>query len=684
MRKKRAWSTRKDDVDSQETAAFEAAVAAARDTAVKSGEFLSNAKSDLTEHRRWLKAQSAAVERDRARHERWLERQSDRRAAIERKEHTRLQRQARRERASQAAGASAGYVTSLFLDAIASIGASIKYVVVSIGRGFAFVGANLRDGTLYVAHLIGAGVGWVAAKVKASVLAIGAMVAAAFTWSGGKALASGRAGGAALSTGSAFVSSKTVSSVRSGGKALASALAFVSAKVQSSARAGGSVLAAGSTAVASKAQSSARVGGSALAAGSSLVASKADVFTKSAGRSLGAGFSVASAKGAGLTAAMGTSASRGFSVVSDNASALTAASKRRLSAGFAWSKAGALKLAPALSVHLANVGRQAERYAKAGASHAKHGLDKAKGGLDKAKAPVPTRGGAPATVTEVYGPFYEGFWVEGVSRNEPQGLVPEDVAPRVGRQNALSSWAQALQGQGARVRNAWAENPFVKNERARTRDVELSQMMIIAGAVLLVCGGLLLGGGFALRAGASATPGAGTATPEVSGEALDGIAWTFEDLDRPLPDRAVFTLSGTPEAFRINGLSITGTNQSDQALTGVHAILKPDVQRPDLKLILQVDGLTGSAGEDAAEALDVVPANTVPAHAPFRLVFPFPPEAMDGEDGITVAEFFDSYGGLLLKFRYEIDGKQKSLIQYLPPDLLEAQLDEVVAEASGS
>jgi hypothetical protein len=684
MRKKRAWSTRKDDVDSQETAAFEAAVAAARDTAVKSGEFLSNAKSDLTEHRRWLKAQSAAVERDRARHERWLERQSDRRAAIERKEHTRLQRQARRERASQAAGASAGYVTSLFLDAIASIGASIKYVVVSIGRGFAFVGANLRDGTLYVAHLIGAGVGWVAAKVKASVLAIGAMVAAAFTWSGGKALASGRAGGAALSTGSAFVFSKTVSSVRSGGKALASALAFVSAKVQSSARAGGSVLAAGSTAVASKAQSSARVGGSALAAGSSLVASKADVFTKSAGRSLGAGFSVASAKGAGLTAAMGTSASRGFSVVSDNASALTAASKRRLSAGFAWSKAGALKLAPALSVHLANVGRQAERYAKAGASHAKHGLDKAKGGLDKAKAPVPTRGGAPATVTEVYGPFYEGFWVEGVSRNEPQGLVPEDVAPRVGRQNALSSWAQALQGQGARVRNAWAENPFVKNVRARTRDVELSQMMIIAGAVLLVCGGLLLGGGFALRAGASATPGAGTATPEVSGEALDGIAWTFEDLDRPLPDRAVFTLSGTPEAFRINGLSITGTNQSDQALTGVHAILKPDVQRPDLKLILQVDGLTGSAGEDAAEALDVVPANTVPAHAPFRLVFPFPPEAMDGEDGITVAEFFDSYGGLLLKFRYEIDGKQKLLIQYLPPDLLEAQLDEVVAEASGS
>ena len=76
--------------------------------------------------------------------------------------------------------------------------------------------------------------------------------------------------------------------------------------------------------------------------------------------------------------------------------------------------------------------------------------------------------------------------------------------------------------------------------------------------------------------------------------------------------------------------------------------------------------------------------NTVPPHAPFRLVFPFPPEAMDGEEGITSEEFFESYGGLLLKLRYEIDGKQKSIIQYLPPELLKSQLDEVAAEAGGS
>ncbi len=73
----------------------------------------------------------------------------------------------------------------------------------------------------------------------------------------------------------------------------------------------------------------------------------------------------------------------------------------------------------------------------------------------------------------------------------------------------------------------------------------------------------------------------------------------------------------------------------------------------------------------------------MPTGANFRLVFPFPPEAMDGEDGITVEEYFESYGGVLLKLRYEVDGTQKSLIQYLPPDVLKAQLDEVSAEAGG-
>ncbi len=57
---------------------------------------------------------------------------------------------------------------------------------------------------------------------------------------------------------------------------------------------------------------------------------------------------------------------------------------------------------------------------------------------------------------------------------------------------------------------------------------------------------------------------------------------------------------------------------------------------------------------------------------------------MGGEDGITVEEFFESYGGLLLKLRYETDGAEKAVIQYLQPELLKAQLDEVAAQAGGS
>ncbi len=206
-------------------------------------------------------------------------------------------------------------------------------------------------------------------------------------------------------------------------------------------------------------------------------------------------------------------------------------------------------------------------------------------------------------------------------------------------------------------------------------------MMIIAGAVLLVCGGLLLGGGLILRTGA----GAGAAQ-QAAEEAVGGIDWTFDRLDLPLPERAVFTLSGTPESFRINGLSVSGVNQSDQPLTAIEAILKPDVQRPDLKLTLKVDRPVPPSGEgDAkAQAVDIVPPNTVPPHALFRLVFAFPPEAMDGQDGLTVEEFFESYGGLLLKLRYETSGTQKAVIQYLPPELLKAQLDEVTAQAGGS
>jgi hypothetical protein len=452
------------------------------------------------------------------------------------------------------------------------------------------------------------------------------------------------------------------------------------------------------------------------------VVARASVLSRSAGRSIGSGFSVASARGSALADATGRSTSPRFARLGEQASAFKAAGKRQLATGYRWSKTRGAALGSAVYVRMVRLGRQAERYARAKSSHAEGVFSRTKLAVpvpaSSSAAPPPPpafveiygphRDGveivghpandpwmpaaAPAAETvppdgkaaepEIYGPFYEGFWVEGVSPNEPRrpepAPRPEIAMPRVKTENALSSWAKdawcRTQVLAAQM-GAWARS----RSWSPTGEVGLSQMMIIAGAVLLICGGLLLGGGLFLRAGAGTTPA------EVAEEAPGGIVWTFQEAGLPLAERAVFTLSGTPQSFRINGLSLSGVNQSDQPLRGVEAVLKPDVNRPELKLTLQVDKPSAAAGEGgaAAQALELVPKNTVPPKTPFWLVFSFPPEAMDGADGITVQDFFESYGGLLLKVRYELDGKQRSLIQYLPPDMLKAQLDEVSAEAGG-
>ena len=197
-------------------------------------------------------------------------------------------------------------------------------------------------------------------------------------------------------------------------------------------------------------------------------------------------------------------------------------------------------------------------------------------------------------------------------------------------------------------------------------------MMIFAGAVLLVLGGLLIGGGFLLRSTSDPVLAA-----EPGDETFSKISWAFHHPDLPLPERSVFTLSGTPEAFLINGISIAGVNNSDEALTDLEGALSSDVQRPDLLLDVVVEA---EGKEPSARG----PVATVPPGEPFRLTFLFPPEATGSADGISVDEFFESYGGLLLKLRYDADGAERSVIQYLDPEMLKAQLDEVSAGAGGS
>ncbi|ODR98586.1 hypothetical protein AUC68_09275 [Methyloceanibacter methanicus] len=195
--------------------------------------------------------------------------------------------------------------------------------------------------------------------------------------------------------------------------------------------------------------------------------------------------------------------------------------------------------------------------------------------------------------------------------------------------------------------------------------------MIIAGAVLLLLGGLLLGGGLLMRSASG--PVIAAEAPE---ETFSKISWAFDEPALPLAERAVFTLSGSPESFLINGISIAGVNNSDETLTGLEAALSPDVKRPELRLEVAVVPQDPKTGTN--DALSVPPG------ASFRLNFLFPPEATGSADGLSVEDFFESYGGLLLTLRYAADGTEKSVIQYLEPEMLKTQLDEVSAQAGES
>jgi hypothetical protein len=202
-------------------------------------------------------------------------------------------------------------------------------------------------------------------------------------------------------------------------------------------------------------------------------------------------------------------------------------------------------------------------------------------------------------------------------------------------------------------------------------------MLIIAGALLLVCGGLMLGGGLILRA---STPSSHLAAASPA----EPIAWLFEHKNFPIAERSVFDFAVTPEGVRIKGFSIGGVNMSDEPLGSVGGVIKPDLHGQELKLAVIVgqpgDDAVGAQPSEAAAA--EAPADSIPPQAPFKLVFVFPGAADAG--GMTPEEVLTASGGLTLKVHYEVAGKHKSFIQYLPPLLLEDQLNEIQAGAKGS
>ena len=656
LREKRTWPLREKDADSAESAAFEATVAVVKETVVRSGEVLVSAKEDLTDHKRWLEAQRAAVQADRARHERWLQKQQEKQEALDRRERAKRRRQLMRQNAMRAvenaAFAALDFVLSLFWTCVGTIAAFFAYLRDSILRGFAWVGARLRDLAAYIARL---------AMAVASAIA-------------GKTRALAGSAGSALSAAGSSVAAKSGALARSTGSAFAAAGSSLAAKSSEMARATGNALSAAGSSVAAKSAKLAQAAGNRLAVASPT--SPAETADR------GEQADAKAADGADQAAVAPTEqipAGIPYAVLAEAAPvALTeepAAPLAEESApvqpveGAAVRTAGeaiAARLAPIFARVAATVRSSVETLARLITALSAKAAPLVRSSAER----VSTGFSAISAKVNTLAPQFHGAIGKSA---ETTGLYAKEAAARAGALLAR------IKPSPSAHENEVSSSPDALSSQVPTRvgGYDLSQMLIISGVVLLVCGGLLVGSGLMLRGGTVV----GTAVEKPPSP--HAVAWFFEELDLPIVERSVFSAELTPHGVRLTGLAIKAENNSDDALSGLEGVVKPDAKHLDLKLEVKVD-MVPAEGTEGAAAAAVQGNGVIPPHAFFRLVFPFPPEAHGDEPGIALKDFIAAYGGLMLKLRYDLAGTQKSLIHYLSPEMLKAQLTEIQHEADGS
>ena len=542
MREKRTWPPDRDS-DGETAAAFEAAVAVVKESVVRSGEVLSSAREDLSDHQRWLKAQAAAVESDRERLARWLQRQRERQEAIERREQARARRRARRQAAiGSVRDAIAGAVFAVrnaIFRSISSIIGGLNAIDATAARGLRWIVASIRDATLYIAAVFRRAALLTGRAFRDIALgAVGALRRAA--------LSSRRAFGGAFHFGFSSV---------------ASALGSVRAL---------------------------------LASGVARAGSKLQVVAPAAGHAVTRGFGLIAASTHKASDTIGPRVRENFVWLSGRAENLRRATGEAVAPALSRVAVKTRALAPTLSA------RMAEARTVVG-SHLRDAAHGARGLL-------------------------------ATSKTSPEAA-----------ENAVSF-------------------------RQQIGRLDLSQMLIIAGALLLVCGTLMLGGGLLLRAGKPAIAAASTSEP---------IAWLFEHDTLELDERSVFAFATTPEGVRVRGFAIGGVNMSEQILDAVGAVIKPDREDKDVKLAMRVVAPEEQAGE--TKIFEPGVPGTIPPQAQFALQFAFP-----GDGGMTPDQVLSTYGGVMLKVRYEVAGTEKSFIHYLSPSFLERQLAEIMAGPKGS
>lgn len=131
------------------------------------------------------------------------------------------------------------------------------------------------------------------------------------------------------------------------------------------------------------------------------------------------------------------------------------------------------------------------------------------------------------------------------------------------------------------------------------------------------------------------------------------IDWLF---DKPEPG-SILASSGLGNGAVVTGLSIGGINTSDQPLTQVRGVLKPDKIPYHLELVLSLRGHQLSSGSGW----------TIPPGAQFDLVYEFRGTEIPMDHAAK-------FGGTVLTFRYTLAGHHRTSVIYLSESSIKEQL----------
>jgi hypothetical protein len=480
---------------------------------------------------------------------------------------------------------------------------------------------SVKDAVSAVAAFVASLFWLVVGRIVAAFSYVGGLIASGAAWVGAQLRYGALLVAVAVQRALLWTGQKARTAALAIGALLSAGFFVVAAKTSELAGAAGRLLSAASSSLGAKTTALAGASGRALSAGLSQVSAKIHTLTPQIGRFLAICFSGIAARVRDLSHSTGRLLAIGFAALAVKADAFARSTGRLLAPHFAWICAKAYALAPSLAERVAKAGLITAHFARKGAGRVQTLL-------------------ATATAARFRTPRAETQLTE-VSLAE---------APLAEGKNEVSS-------------------------PTRIGGFALSQMLIIAGALFLVCGGLMLGGGLILRAG--------TPAPVATS---DGIVWFFEQKGLPIAQRSVFAFAGTAEGVRVTGFSISGENQSDQPMTSVAGLIKPDGDRPELTLAVSVDmpgGEVGVVHPPEVHVAEPLAGGVIPPHARFKLAFPFPVEAANGEHGVTAEEVLATFGGLMLTVHYDYEGKQKAFMLYLSPSMLKDQLAEIQAEPNG-